>query len=166
MIKYERDDNPLSPEFGTIVPVEAPKPSIVVHRIQAWQPYTQQQLDALIDETIKATMHLMKSKGAEYAHGSDRLDNFRRNAADLDVPPELVWMVYARKHWDSITTYVRDIKDGKQRDYSESIEGRFDDMINYCLLGKAMVQARKQAVQGSLNFASSVVVENCNATNT
>lgn len=119
-----------------------------------WPPYTQEQLDKLIEETILQTAGLMKSKGAEYAHGSDRLDNFRRNAVSLAVEPETVWAVYAAKHWDAITTYVKDVQAGRERMYSESIKGRFHDLINYALLGIAMVEARESFRQGSLTFGA------------
>lgn len=117
-----------------------------------WPPFTQEMLNDLIDKTIKETAELMKLKGAEYAHGSDRLDNFRRNAANIGVQPETVWMIYATKHWDSITTYVRDLQSGVERNYSEPIVGRFHDMINYCLLGIAMEYARRLYRQDELKF--------------
>lgn len=122
-----------------------------------WPPYTQEQLDKLIKDTVNNTMQLMKSKGAEYAHGNDRLDNFRRLAAIIGIPPEIVWMVYANKHWDSITTWVKDVTEGRQRKYSEDMSGRFDDMINYCVLGKAMLQAREEYMQASLNLTDDAV---------
>lgn len=120
----------------------------------SWPPYTQEQLDRLITETMNKTAFLMKSKGAEYAHGADRLDNFRRNATALSVEPETVWAVYAAKHWDAITTYVTDVEKNNFRQYSESISGRMHDMINYLLLGLAMVEAREQYMQGPLELAS------------
>lgn len=115
-----------------------------------WPPFTQAQLDIVMANIIERTKNLMSSKGAEYAHGSDRLDNFRRNAASLGTTPELVWGVYAAKHWDALTTYVSDISTGKTRERSEPIEGRAHDLINYLILFCAMVQAR--GGQGNLGF--------------
>ena len=40
---------------------------------------------------------------------------------------------------DAVATFVRDEAAGTTRPRSESIEGRLDDLINYCLLAKAMI---------------------------
>lgn len=108
-----------------------------------WLPFTQEQLDAVMADIITRSKNLMSLKGGEYARGSDRLDNFRRNAAVLNTTPELVWGVYAAKHWDAINTYIGDITEGKVRERSEPIEGRAHDMINYLILFCALVKARE-----------------------
>lgn len=96
----------------------------------------------LITETIQQIETLAAVKGAEYAAEGDRLDNFRRNGKDAGVSMEVCWRIYAGKHWDSITTYIRDIATGKDRIRSEPIQGRADDLIVYLILFKAMCRER------------------------
>jgi hypothetical protein len=104
--------------------------------------YSHEQWDLLLTATYTQMMDLARTKGSEYAHGADRLDNFRRAAKEFDIPMELVWRIYASKHWDSITTYIRDLVKGTDRQRSEPISGRIDDLLVYLLLLKAMVEER------------------------
>lgn len=104
--------------------------------------FNQEQWQSLLKETVEAINNLSKSKGAEYAHGDDRLDNFRRGAKAVGVSMEVVWRIYAGKHWDAITTYVQDINEGKTRERSEPITGRINDLIVYLILLKAMCVER------------------------
>ena len=53
-----------------------------------------------------------------------------------------VLSVYLNKHMSSLRNYF---KDGKE--YSEPIEGRVSDMINYLLLLVAMLSQYKQSVK-------------------
>lgn len=99
----------------------------------------------LLDETFANIRLLAASKGAEYSGDVDRLLNFRRNGADLELPMETVWRVYAAKHWDAIGQYIRDLQSGKKRERLEGIEGRIDDLLVYLLLFKAMVKERNRA---------------------
>lgn len=108
------------------------------------QQYTHGDYAILLEEVFIKMRHLAATKGDEYAHGSDRLDNFRRNGNDCGVPMEVCWRIYAGKHWDSITTYIKDIQTGKSREYSEDITGRAIDLMVYLTLFIAMVEERKQ----------------------
>lgn len=103
----------------------------------------------ILDETSKSIAKLCKTKGDEYkASDDDQLANFRRRAARFkDMPPELVWAIYAGKHWDAIETYIDDLQTGFQRQRSEPIEGRIDDLIVYLILLKAMCAERPVATQ-------------------
>jgi hypothetical protein len=104
--------------------------------------FSTESWNILLDQTVEKIKSLSVSKGAEYAHGDDRLDNFRRNGADLGLPMETIWRAYTGKHWDSITTYVKDLTAGRTRQRSEPMSGRADDMIVYLILFKAMLQER------------------------
>lgn len=104
---------------------------------------TPERFAELWNETLADITKLASTKGGEYAPGRDRLANFKENAVSLGLTPEAVWAVYCGKHWDSIRTYVRDINEGKDRERSEPIEGRFKDMIVYCLLGLGLVEDRQ-----------------------
>jgi hypothetical protein len=57
---------------------------------------------------------------------------------------ETVWAVYAGKHWDAIQQFIKDQRNGKERERLEPIEGRVDDLLVYLLLFKAMLQERGQ----------------------
>lgn len=98
----------------------------------------------LIAQSFQRVEELSRVKGAEYSGDFDRLDNFRRNGRDVDQCMEVVWRIYAGKHWDAISTYIRDVASGKDRVRSEPIDGRIDDLIVYLLLFKAMVSEREQ----------------------
>lgn len=100
---------------------------------------SQTVLDMIIEKTIKHIRFLEQTKGGEYATDRDRLHNFRHNAEDCGVPMEIIWRVYAGKHWDAISSYIRDIVTGTKRPRSEPIEGRIDDLIVYLILLKAII---------------------------
>lgn len=102
------------------------------------------EFDKLVNETLDTCKEIMVSKGGEYAHGDDRLDNFKRNALVLGLTPEDVWAIYFHKHLDAIDTYTQDVRHGLERPRSESILGRFDDAINYLILGKALAVERSK----------------------
>ena len=96
-----------------------------------------------LDKTTVAEINKLATlKGGEYAGDVDRLANFRRNGAALDLPMLTVWAVYAAKHWDAIQQYIVDERKSVTRERLESITGRADDMIVYLLLFKAMVLER------------------------
>lgn len=97
----------------------------------------------LVEDTIHKMNELIRLKGGEYAAGEDRLINFRRNAEQSDCTMEQVWRIYAGKHWDAITQYIKDVANNVERPRSESISGRADDMIVYLTLFKAMVEERE-----------------------
>lgn len=106
--------------------------------------YSHKRYSALLDSILSEMRHLAKVKGGEYAHGLDRLDNFRRAARENDLPPEVIWKVYAGKHWDSLTSYIRALKDGKTPELSEPIRGRALDLMVYLTLFVAMTEERGQ----------------------
>lgn len=106
------------------------------HDIRRFSP---ERYHRMAEETFDKVRELSWLKGSEYSGDDDRLANFRRNAADLGMPYEAVWRVYAAKHWDAIGQYVRDRVSGTQRERMEGLAGRADDLIVYLLLFKAML---------------------------
>lgn len=108
------------------------------------QIFSQQEMETLVAESICTIKLLEKVKGGEYAGDDDRLENFRRNAKAIGVPMEVIWRVYAGKHWDSITQYIKDIQTGKERTRLEPMLGRFDDLAVYAILGKAIYLERER----------------------
>ena len=100
---------------------------------------TPDNFNTLFNSVMDEIRRLAILKGGEYAPGADRLSNFKKNAESLGLRPEAVWAVYAGKHWDAIQTFVRDRMTGVVRERAEPIEGRFHDLIVYCILGLALV---------------------------
>jgi hypothetical protein len=104
---------------------------------------TPEDFNKLFADTVTKLQELARLKGGEYAPGKDRLANFKEQGAALGLPPEAIWAVYAGKHWDSIRTYTRDLIEGKTRERSESIEGRYHDLIVYCVLAIGLLRDRE-----------------------
>lgn len=96
----------------------------------------------LVEKTIAEINRLSKLKGGEYAGDDDRLANFRRNGENLRLPMEVIWAIYAAKHWDAVIQYISDLNNGKTRQRAEPLSGRLDDIIVYCILFKAMLAER------------------------
>ena len=94
------------------------------------------------EDFLKKTLKLSDDKRIEYTeghHNSNVLWNFENIAKTLGLSPMKVLSVYLMKHTSSLFNYF---KDGKE--YSESIEGRIMDIINYLLLLLAMIRTYKQ----------------------
>lgn len=106
--------------------------------------FTHEEWEELLTETFATIRSLAKAKGGEYSGDSDRLANFRRNGTDLGVPMEVIWRIYAAKHWDALGQYVRDCASGTTRVRLEPLSGRVDDLIVYLLLFKAMLREKGQ----------------------
>jgi hypothetical protein len=99
----------------------------------------QDEFDVVVHDTINNIQDLLRVKGGEYAGSEDRLANFKRGAALTGATPAQVLFIYLSKHYDAVATFVRDQAANVKRERSEPIGGRLDDIINYCILLKAMV---------------------------
>jgi len=100
----------------------------------------QEQFKLLVDKTVDSTAKLLVTKGEEYAGSADRLANFKRGAALTGATPLQVAFIYASKHYDALATFIRKDAAGTVQQLSEPIEGRLDDLINYCILMKAIIE--------------------------
>jgi hypothetical protein len=98
------------------------------------------QFNELCARTFNTCRELLAVKGGEYAADADKLANFKRGAELTGVKPLTVLMIYLAKHYDAVSTYVRDKEAGRDRPRSEAIAGRWDDLINYCVLAKALIE--------------------------
>lgn len=96
--------------------------------------------DELVQQTIKETAQLLIEKGAEYAGDVDRLVNFKRGAQHIGVTPLQIALIYTAKHFDAISTYIKKDALGEEQILSEPIEGRLNDLVNYAILIKALIQ--------------------------
>lgn len=107
----------------------------------------------VMTRTFAESLRLYKLKGGEYAADNDALANFRRHAERIGVDLELIWYVYASKHWDAVTTYVQDLVHNRTRERIESLEGRIDDIITYCVLLKCILE---ETNNGRVNMSKGV----------
>ena len=106
--------------------------------------FSHERYRRLLDETFQEILKLSSLKGGEYSGDDDRLAHVRRNALAAETTMELVWRIYASKHWDAIMQYEKDLRTGRTRTRLESISGRVDDMIVYLILFKAMLAEREE----------------------
>jgi hypothetical protein len=100
------------------------------------------QYQIMREEFLSETLKLSDNKRIEYTEGNHKsnvLWNFENIAKTLGLSPMKVLSVYLLKHTSSIFNYF---KDGKE--YSESIEGRIMDIINYLLLLVCMIRTYKK----------------------
>lgn len=100
----------------------------------------QKDFEVLVKETMDEINKLLLVKGGEYAGSEDRLANFKRGATLVGVTPLQTLFIYLSKHYDAIATFIRDDAQGIERPRSEAIEGRLNDLINYCLFAKALIR--------------------------
>ena len=109
----------------------------------------QAEFEAIVATTISSVQFLLKIKGGEYTDYTDRLSNFKRGATLTGCTPLQVLFIYLSKHYDGVASYVKTSATGSPRESSEPIEGRFDDIINYCILAKALIAEEKGEVTAS-----------------
>ena len=113
----------------------------------------EQECVALLDD---ATKHIMKTKGREYAGSGDRLANFKRGSTNTGVNPETVLFIYMQKHFDSLTTFIKDLEKAKTLGVvadklSEPIQERIKDMVNYLLLLNGLIVERGEVESEGLS---------------
>jgi len=86
------------------------------------------ELESIIAEMEELEHRIIATKGREYTQGSkDRAKNFKGVAEDLGISIYYPWYCYAKKHWDSILSFVK-----TGRVFSdELIERRVVDLVNY-----------------------------------
>ena len=99
--------------------------------------------DEVFAKRFAACMTMIRAKNADYSQGEqkgDRIAAFRRISKDIGVSMEKVWAIFCQKHWGAVMKYV---KDGILE--SESIDGRINDIINYCVLLGAIIDDKVPA---------------------
>lgn len=103
----------------------------------------------MLDEQCSVLKELTRGKGEEYSRSEDQLANFKRQAQELGVSPEVILFVYLNKHLDSIKNYVNStsgrVKTGPLPTLSEPITSRIDDAVLYLILLKAMCVEKQEA---------------------
>jgi len=94
---------------------------------------------SVIADAIARAEHLFAMKNAEYGDSGDILANFRRLADQQGVPMSTAWFFLAGKHIDTISQYIRDVRENKARARTQPVSERIDDLVVYSLLLLAIV---------------------------
>lgn len=105
----------------------------------------QHEFEGVIRQTMDSIQKLLAVKGGEYAGSHDRLANFKRGRDRTGAHVYQVLWIYLSKHLDSVETFIKKTVRGEPQALSEPIEGRLDDIINYCLLMKALIKEIQDA---------------------
>lgn len=103
------------------------------------------------DEIIAECKSIFLAKGKDYTEvfdvreveKGDRLGNFKVVAGYLGIEPIDVWASYFMKHIFAILSYARTLTEE-----SEPIEQRLNDVINYCVLGRMLIEEMKSSTDG------------------
>ena len=96
------------------------------------------EYDKLRTKFIEETLSLSDTKRIEYTEGNHNdnvLWNFDSISSNLGIAPIEVLSVYLSKHISSLFSYFK-----TRKTYSEPIEERVKDIINYLLLMEAMIE--------------------------
>jgi hypothetical protein len=97
------------------------------------------QFDIILERRISLIRSVLNAKRKEYADGlRDRLHNFNRAAAILQVSREEALLGMWAKHITSILDIVDDMK--RKVFPVEMIEEKIGDAINYLILLEAMLK--------------------------
>lgn len=84
---------------------------------------------------------ISESKGVEYANDdSDANANFKIVGQQLGIDPKMACWVYAMKHIQSISQYIRT---GSVKS-NEGIDGRLHDLALYCMLLLSLIEEEKR----------------------
>ena len=100
------------------------------------------QYEEMRTKFIEDTFKLSDSKRIEYTEGNHNdnvLWNFDSISSNLGIAPIEVLSVYLSKHISSLFSYFK-----TRKTYSEPIEGRVQDIINYLILMVAMIERDKK----------------------
>lgn len=96
--------------------------------------------DKFIEAQFSKMMEITRSKGVEYANSElDANANFKEIGEKMGIDPKVVLWIYATKHFQSITSFV---KKGKVES-NEPIEGRVHDLALYSLLLLSLIEDEK-----------------------
>ena len=93
-------------------------------------------LFSLLDIMESSERRTLLEKGNDYS-GDNRLANFERIGAELDMAPEKVLWIYFKKHTDRLRTFITE---GAVS--SESVVDSIMDCRNYLALLRLMIEAK------------------------
>lgn len=83
--------------------------------------------------------NVLDSKNKEYSKRDNPFENFEATAREAGISVCQAWLVFFKKHIDSISSWCR-----VEKVFSnETIEGRIIDAINYLVMLYAYIQEKK-----------------------
>lgn len=100
-------------------------------------PLKREDFKLLVQQVYEECIATLNLKGAAYDGGHDVLGNFRSVATETGVSPFQVWLVFANKHYRSISQAIR-TNPWEPVEKSEGMQGRITDLINYLFLLRAL----------------------------
>lgn len=101
-----------------------------------YEPKSIEALCAMLDRMEAEERETLRAKGNDYS-GDNRLANFERIAAEMNLKPEMVLWIYFKKHTDRLRTYIID---GAVS--SESVVDSILDCRNYLALLRLMIETK------------------------
>jgi hypothetical protein len=84
-------------------------------------------------------VELMATKGKEYSLSNEDVNqNFKVTGKDINIGPKKILYIFAKKHWDAITNYIK-----TEKVESETIESRIADIINYMFILASLIEEER-----------------------
>lgn len=98
-----------------------------------------------VEEMFNECLETLDKKGTEYQNNPlnaeiDVFRNFKRTGEELGIDKMTVLFIFMKKHWDSISGYVKNKQAGITPSLTEPINGRIMDLINYLLILNSMIK--------------------------
>lgn len=94
----------------------------------------------LMRDTFYSCMEVAEKKNKDYSRGNkDSLDNFKSGAEAIGITPLQSCWLQMNKHYAALTHYA---KTGGSFE-SEPINSRIEDLINYAVFMKALIEDKK-----------------------
>ncbi len=116
---------------------------------------TSEEFNHLVHDRTDKIKQILASKAAEYARG-DRLSNFKRAAAMMQVTPERALLGMMAKHWVSLLDMVDDLDAEKINSHGKWDE-KIGDSINYLILLEGLMLERFNPAFGQFVAQADVV---------
>jgi len=98
------------------------------------------QRNESIEKHFQEIMKISKTKGLEYSNSEEANNNFYKLGQELGLDPKQVLWVYAQKHNQSISQFIRT---GETKS-NESIEGRIYDAILYHFILLTLLESERK----------------------
>lgn len=114
------------------------------------EPVSGERFSHEVTNRIEKIKEVLVKKSAEYIRRDDKLYNFNRASAILDVSRESYLMNLSMKHIQSAIDMVEDIDNGILHS-NEYIEEKIGDIINYMIILEISLKQRNIPVQININ---------------
>lgn len=102
---------------------------------------TPEAFNELLERKLTETRSVLASKATEYAHGGDRLSNFKRAAGLLNSTPEAALLGFVTKHITALFDFIQALEDGRCMPLDQWAE-KTGDIRNYMILLDGLLEER------------------------